>query len=151
MSFYEPTDADIAVAGRVLRAIKQVDPYFVNANLDTARGWARILGPTDYSEQEMLAGVLDYYTHEANGRHCMPANVIAGAKRAREQLARTPEGRAALEQHRQRRRDELDARIEAAKQQRELEQRQYEANAGARAREAQEIKQKLLEGLKNGD
>lgn len=148
MTTYEPTEEDITTAGVVLKAIKQVDPYFVNATLDTARGWARILGPTDYTCEEMLAGVLDFYTHELNGRHCMPANVIAGAKRARANAARTQQGREAIERRRQQRRAEMDAKIAATKQQQALEQAKQRQTDPERTAAANMVRQ-LLERRRN--
>ena len=110
-----PTPEEIAIAGKVLQAIKLIDPGFFNADLAMADGWARVLFPSDYTLDEMLDGVTDFYRHEEKGRRCMPANVLAGAKRAREAKRATPEGRAEVEARRQARREELDRKIQAGK------------------------------------
>lgn len=116
MSLIPEADEDsIAVAGQVLKAIKQLDPGFYNADLDMARAWARILGPSDYTLNEMLAGVLEFYRTETRGRRCMPANVLECARIARERATRTPEGKRRLEARRQARRQALDERIAQAK------------------------------------
>lgn len=108
----QPTEDDIANAGVVLKAVKQIDPYFINADMSIARGWAQVFVRHDYSLQEMLDGVVDFYTHETRGRHCMPANVIEGARRARERLAATDPGyRAALEERRAKRVEKRDKEI----------------------------------------
>lgn len=110
-----PTPEEIAIAGKVLQAIKLIDPGFFNADLAMADGWARVLFPSDYTLDEMLDGVTDFYRHEEKGRRCMPANVLAGAKRAREAKRATPEGRVEVEARRQARREELDRKIQAGK------------------------------------
>ncbi|TRX42514.1 hypothetical protein [Corynebacterium guaraldiae] len=97
-----PTPEEIAVAGKVLQAIKLIDPGFYNADLAMADGWARVLFPSDYTLDEMLDGVTDFYRHEEKGRRCMPANVLAGARRARDAKQATPEGRAEIEARRER-------------------------------------------------
>mgnify|MGYP001759410327 CR=1 FL=1 len=118
----EPTPEDISRAGAVLKAVKQVDPYFVNADLAIARGWAMIFAKYDYTLEEMLEGVLDFYTHETKGAHCMPANVIQGAKRARERLAsQDRQYKAQLEQRRNQRRDQRDAQLAAVNGRPQLE------------------------------
>lgn len=110
-----PTPEEIAVAGKVLQAIKLIDPGFYNADLAMADGWARVLFPSDYTLDEMLDGVTDFYRHEEKGRRCMPANVLAGARRARDAKQATPEGRAEIEARREARRHELDRKIRAGK------------------------------------
>lgn len=109
-----PTDADVAQAGIVLKAVKQLDPYFVNADVALARGWAMVFARFSYTTEEMLEGVVDFYTHETGGRHCMPAHVVQGAKRARERaMATDPARREELERKRLDNRDARDARLRA--------------------------------------
>lgn len=110
-----PTPEEIAIAGKILQAIKLIDPGFFNADLAMADGWARVLFPSDYTLDEMLDGVTDFYRHEDKGRRCMPANVLAGAKRAREAKQATPAGKAEIEARREARRKELDRKIKAGK------------------------------------
>ena len=108
----EPTDKQIAAAGLVLKAVKQIDPYFVNADTAMAKGWAMIFMRRSYTLEEMLEGVIDFYTHETNGRHCMPGNVLEGAKRARARREATdPEYKARVEARREARQDAWDAKL----------------------------------------
>lgn len=108
----EPTDKQIATAGIVLKAVKQIDPYFVNADKAMARGWAMIFMRRTYTLEEMLEGVVDFYTHEQNGRHCMPGNVLEGAKRARARREATdPEYKAMIGKRREARQEAWDNQL----------------------------------------
>ena len=121
----QPNDDDVAVAGTVLKAIKQIDPYFVNADTSLAKGWAMIFQHKPYSLEELLAGVIDFYTHETGGRHCMPANVLEGARRAREHRKATDsEYRKHLEQAREERSNRLAVTPEQLLKQKPLAQPQ---------------------------
>ena len=114
----QPSDDDVAVAGTVLKAIKQIDPYFVNADTSLAKGWAMIFQSKTFTLEELLAGVIDFYTHETGGRHCMPANVLEGARRAREHRKATDsEYRQHLEQAREERTKRLAATPEQVSKQ----------------------------------
>lgn len=108
----EPSDKQVAAAGLVLKAVKQIDPYFVNADTAMAKGWAMIFMRRGYTLEEMLEGVVDFYTHETSGRHCMPANVLKGAARARARREATdPEYKAKLEARREARQDAWDSKL----------------------------------------
>lgn len=108
----EPTDKQIAAAGLVLKAVKQIDPYFVNADTAMAKGWAMIFMRRGYTLEEMLEGVVDFYTHETSGRHCMPGNVLEGARRARARREATdPEYKARIEACREAKQEAWDAQL----------------------------------------
>lgn len=112
------TDEQVATAGLVLKAIKQIDPYFASADVKMARGWAQIFARTDYTAEELVDGVLEFYIHEANGRRCMPANVIDGARKSRERAARESAVKhQEIEARRAARQEQLDQRIKRGQQQ----------------------------------
>lgn len=115
---HDLTEQQVATAGLVLKAIKQIDPYFATADMAMARGWAQIFARHDYTPEELLEGVVEFYTYEQDGKRCMPANVINGARNARERAARKSAAKHdEIQARRQARRDALDERIKKGQQQ----------------------------------
>lgn len=108
------TDDQVAQAGVVLKAVKQIDASYFNATQDMARGWAQIFARHDFTTEELLGGVLNFYEHETKGRRIMPGNVLEGARQARDTRERTPEGKAEVQAQREARRIERDQKIAIA-------------------------------------
>ena len=111
------SDADVAAAGKVLKACKQIDPWFKNADMSNARGWAQLFVQFDFTLDELLGGVLEFYATAKSGEHAMPGQIIAGAKKTRAEKAASPDHKAEVEARRQAKREQVDARVK----QRELE------------------------------